>query len=68
MDKYHHVIYILCRYYEKVKQVKAKVIYKLLNNDVLVLPTQVMSPLVKMNEKKKNYQWKTIPVVVCDSV
>ena len=54
-DTYHHVIpkgsrYIKCQYLEKKSERKNKIAYKLLPNEVLVLPAQVMSPLVPLKE------------------
>ena len=45
---YHHVIpkgssYIKCQYLEKKSERKNKIVYKLLPNEVLVLPAQVVS-------------------------
>ena len=65
-DTYHHVIpkgssYIKCQYLEKKSERKNKIVYKLLPNEVLVLPAQVMSPLVPLKEDLSmtigEYQW-----------
>ena len=46
-DTYHHVI---PNYLEKKSERKNKIVYKLLPNEVHVLPAQVMSPLVPLKE------------------
>ena len=65
-DTYHHVIpegrdYIKCQYLEKKIERKNKKTYKLLPNEVIVLPPQVMSPLVPLKEDLSitfgEYQW-----------
>ena len=42
--------FILCNYYERIDEKRSKVFYKLLKDEVLVYPTQVMCPLVVMND------------------
>ena len=55
LDKFQH---IKCQYLEKGKE---QVTYKLLDEIVYVIPTQVMSPSVLLNEKNElsieAYQW-----------
>ena len=66
IDQNEHVVpvgarYIKCKYFEKKQEEKCCVYYNLLHYDVYVLPTQVMSPLVKLNEDNslsiEEYQW-----------
>ena len=66
IDDYHHTIqkgsvYRKCHYLEKVSEKRSKVGYKLLSKNVFVLPSQVMNPLVEMNDKLElsitEYQW-----------
>ena len=65
-NTYHHVIpkgssYIKCQYLEKKSERKNKIVYKLLPNEVLVLPAQVMFPLVPLKKDLSmtigEYQW-----------
>ena len=56
IDDYHHTIqkgsvYLKCHYLEKVSEKRSKVGYKLLLKNVFFLPSQVMNPLVEMNDK-----------------
>ena len=71
VDEYNHIIlqgsrYIECQYYQKQKETKLKIHYKLLPKNVYVFPTQVLSPLVNLIEKNiwmiEDYQW------LCDSL
>ena len=71
VDEYNHIIsqgsrYIQCQYYQKEKETKSKIHYKLLPKKVYVLPTQVLSPLVNLIENNvlmiEDYQW------LCDSL
>ena len=53
VDKYNHIIekginYLKCQYFQKEKESKRKVQYKLLHDDVFVHPTQIMNPLVNL--------------------
>ena len=66
IDDYHHAlqkgsVYLKCHYLEKVSEKRSKVGYKLLSKNVFVLPSQVMNPLVEMNDKLElsitEYQW-----------
>ena len=66
IDDYHHTIqkgsvYLKCHYLEKFSEKRSKVGYKLLSKNVFVLPSQVMNPLVEMNDKLElsitEYQW-----------
>ena len=59
--------YIKCQYYQKQKESWSSGIYhKLLPKSVCVFPTQVLSPLVNLDEnnvlKMDEYQW------LCDSI
>ena len=64
VDIYHHGILeghpcIKCQYLEKDIEKKNKIMYKLLPDEVYVLPPQVMSPLVPMSADLSvaEYQW-----------
>ena len=66
VDEYNHVVpkesqYIECQYYQKEKETKSEIRYKLLPKRVYVFPTQVLSPLVNLSEnhilKMEEYQW-----------
>ena len=70
-DSYNHVItkgckYIRCQYYQKTKESKGKVHYKLLPKNALALHTEVLSPFVNLNSDNTllmdEYQW------LCDSI
>ena len=71
VDDYNHLIpkgskYIKCQYYQKQKESRSGIHYKLFPKIVYVLPTQVLSPLVNLGEnnilKIDEYQW------LCDSI
>ena len=71
VDEYNHIIlrgscYIKCQYYQKQKETKSKIHYKLLPKKVYVFPTQVLLPLVNLIENTvlmiEEYQW------LCDSL
>ena len=72
VDDYNHLIlkgskYIKCQYYHKQKESRSSGIhYKLFPKIVYVLPTQVLSPLVNLDEnnilKMDEYQW------LCNSI
>ena len=66
VDEYNHIVpqgsrYIECQYYQKEKETKSEIRYKLLPKRVYVFPTQVLSPLVNLSEnhilKMEEYQW-----------
>ena len=66
VDEYNHIIpqgsrYIECQDYQKQKETKSKIHYKLLPKKVYVFPTQVLSPLVNLIENNvsmiEDYQW-----------
>ena len=70
-DKYNHIVekgskFVKCQYYQKQKESRKGVQYKLLPGNVFVLPTQVLSPLVHLNSSgilsMEEYQW------LCDSI
>ena len=65
-DKNKHVIekgskFIKCQYYQKIKETRKGVQYELLDGEVYVLPTQVLSPLVNLDSEcmlsMEEYQW-----------
>ena len=65
-DSYHHHVtigtkYILCNYLEKKAEKKDRIVYKILPKTVLVLPAQVMSPMVYLDHNLSlscaEYQW-----------
>ena len=71
VDEYNHIIpqescYINSQYYQKQKETKSRIHYKLLPKRVYVFPTQVLSPLANLTENTvlmiENYQW------LCDSL
>ena len=71
VDEYNHIIpqgsrYIECQYYQKQKETKSKIHYKLLPKNIYVFPTQVLSLLVNLIENNvlmiEDYQW------LCDSL
>ena len=66
IDSYNHQItigtkYILCNYLEKIAEKKNRIICKILSKTVLVLPAQVMSPMVHLDNNlslsSAEYQW-----------
>ena len=66
IDSYNHQItigtkYILCNYLEKIAEKKNRIICKILSKTVLVLPAQVMSPMVHLDDNlslsSAEYQW-----------
>ena len=70
-DKYNHIVekgskFVKCQYYQKQKESRKGVQYKLLPGNVFVLPTQVLSPLVHLNSSgilsMEEYQW------LCDRI
>ena len=70
VDDYNHLIpkgskYTKCQYYQK-KEHRSGIYYKLFPKILYVLPTQVLSPLVNLDEnnilKMDEYQW------LCDSI
>ena len=55
LDSSNHVVgkgqcYIKCNYYERTDERRMKVYYKEIKEEVFVFPTQVMCPLVQMND------------------
>ena len=71
VDEYNHIIpqesrYINSQYYQKQKETKSRIHYKLLPKRVYVFPTQVLSPLANLTANTvlmiENYQW------LCDSL
>ena len=71
VDDHNHLIskgskYIKCQYYWKQKKSPSVIHYKLFPKIVYVLPTQVLPPLVNLDEnyilKMDEYQW------LCDSI
>ena len=71
VDEYNHIIpqgsrHIECQYYQKRKEIKSNIHYKLLPKKVYVFPTQVFSSLVSLIENNvlmiEDYQW------LCDSL
>ena len=64
-DQNNHVIsegcnYILGQYFQKEKEKKNKDIYKLLPDQVYVIPSQVMCPAVNLIDNEltvQEYQW-----------
>ena len=55
IDPYNYQItigtkYILCNYLEKIAEKKNSIIYKILSETVLILPAQVMSPMVHSDD------------------
>ena len=66
IDSLNHIIpkgskFIKCQYIEKYKGKQQKIMYKLLPETVLVLPTQVLNPVVELDEdgslSMENYLW-----------
>ena len=66
IDDYHHTIrkgsvYLKWYYIEKVSEKRLKVGYKLLSQNVFVLPSQVMNLLIETNDRLElsitEYQW-----------
>ena len=53
--------FIKCQYFEKYEEKQRGVMYKLLPETVLVLPTQVLNPVAELDEdsslSKENYLW-----------
>ena len=71
IDDFNHLIpkgskYIKCQYYQKQKESRSGIHYKLFPKIVYVLPTHVLSPLVNLDEnnilKMDECQW------LCDSI
>ena len=65
-DKYNHIIlkgktYITCQYLEKIKEKRGHMYYKPLKDSIYVLPAQVLSPFVALDENlpmtAAEYQW-----------
>ena len=65
-DDYNHTVlkgskFIKCNYLKKKSEKKGRIAYKILKKTVLVLPTEVMSPMVHLDEKLSlsaaEYQW-----------
>ena len=55
IDSLNHIIskgskFIKCQYFEKYKEKRGKIMYKLLPEIVLALPTQVFNPVVELHE------------------
>ena len=68
VDKYNHIIkkgsnYLKCQYFQKEKESKGKVQYKVLPDEIFSLAIQIMNPLVKLNDdctlSSEEYQWLT---------
>ena len=66
IDSYNHQItigtkYILCNYLEKIAEKKNRIICRILSKTVLVLPAQVISPMVHLDDNlslsSAEYQW-----------
>ena len=53
--------FIMCQYFEKVKEKRSYLSYKILPQIVYVLPSQVMNPMVNLNDNLElpidEYQW-----------
>ena len=54
-DKFNHFIesgskYVKCQYFEKIKEKRSKICYKILPDITYVLPYQVMNPMVNLND------------------
>ena len=65
-DKYNHIIskgntYITCQYLKKIKEKRGRVYYKHLKDSIYVLPAQVLSPFVALDDNLSitaaEYQW-----------
>ena len=68
VDKYNHIIekcsnYLKCQYFQKEKESKGKVQYKVLPDEIFSLAIQIMNPLVKLNDdctlSSEECQWLT---------
>ena len=66
IDTFNHIIpkgskFIKCQYFEKYEEKRGGVMYKILPETVLVLPTQVLNPVVELDEdgslSMENYLW-----------
>ena len=65
-DKCNHIIskgntYITCQYLEKIKEKRGSMYCKLLKDSIYVLPAQVFSPFIALDESLSmtaaEYQW-----------
>ena len=61
--------YFVCNYLTKVKKTRGKFVYKMQNHEVFVLPSQVLSPFVDVQEViEELFITATDYQVICDEM